>query len=166
MLTDYLCCNLCKWSDKTVIWKVEQSRWYRGSRGTAPLILTLPLDGGELWTSHPGCFTPRNEPGTYCVVGCVGLSTGLDVSSLPIIEQRIVQPTATILTELPFNVILLIFMLDSTAARRKFWVLQEVGISSTSLSTVSGRTTTVITCRCTAMMDGRYMHEDTTTVLC
>jgi hypothetical protein len=114
---------------------------------------------------------PEMNPGTHCVGGCVGLSTGPDVSSLPTIEQRIVQPTATILTELPSNMILLTFMLDSTAARSKFWVLQEVGISSTSLSTVSGRTKTVSTCTCTAMTVGRYMHrenstEPRTTVLC
>ena len=69
------------------------------------------------------------NPGTHCIGGCVGLSTVLDVWSLSKIEQRIVQPTATILTELPFNVILLIFMLQ----QGNFGFLQEVEISSTSL---------------------------------
>ena len=59
MLREYLCCSLCKWNDKTMIPKAQQSRWHGG---LAPLILTLPLDGGELCTSHPGCFTPSNEP--------------------------------------------------------------------------------------------------------
>lgn len=73
----------------------------------------------------------------------MSLSTGLDVSSPSKIEQRIFQLTDTILTELPSNMMLHIFTLDSTAAKKEVWVLQEVGISSTSLSTVSGRTKTI-----------------------
>jgi len=35
---------------------------YWGSGGTAPLIVTSALDGGELSASRPGCFTPWKEP--------------------------------------------------------------------------------------------------------
>lgn len=172
MLTEYLCCSLCTWNDKTMISKAQLWRWHRGSRGSDPLILTLALDGGELFTSHPGCFTPRNEP---------RYSWRKRLCRPQYWSGRFV-PTENRTTDRPahshyidwatFNMILIIFMLNSTAARRKFWVLQEVGISSTSLSTVSGRINKIAGGLCQYLQGttnrvyspgGRYMQRDTTT---
>jgi hypothetical protein len=35
------------------------------------------LDGGEWLASRPGCFNPRESPGTYWIGGWVGLRAGL-----------------------------------------------------------------------------------------
>jgi hypothetical protein len=44
-------------------------------------FLSSALDGGELWTSHPGCFTPGNEP-RYAL----RRRLSLDLTCLPTIE--------------------------------------------------------------------------------
>jgi hypothetical protein len=46
------------WSGKGDVVPVHAMKEYRGSRGTAPLILNPTMDGDEWPISRPGRFTP------------------------------------------------------------------------------------------------------------
>jgi len=47
---------------KGKVFPVHAITAYRWSKGIAPLIFTLALDGGECLTSHPDWFMPWKEP--------------------------------------------------------------------------------------------------------
>jgi hypothetical protein len=62
---------------------------YWGSKGIAPLILILALDGGEWSASRPGRFTPRKRaPGTHWIGGWVDPRAVLDA----VVKRKIPTP--------------------------------------------------------------------------
>jgi hypothetical protein len=61
--------------------KHHAMKTYWGSRGIAPRILVLALDGGERSALRSGRFTPKEKaPGTYWIGGWVGPRTVLDTA--------------------------------------------------------------------------------------